>query len=91
MTLFVWLNAIVADDVAMVANKVLRKNDSRLSPTQWASLMKDGAEIGERSLAVKLARQAREVCPGLKRLSALPNILVPWAESKSQAYATDAK
>ena len=35
------VNAMVADDVAMVVNKILRKNNPRLRPIQWASLIKD--------------------------------------------------
>ena len=60
-----FVNAMVMDDVAMVANKILRKSNRRLRPIQWALLIKDVAEITERGKVVKLARQAREVCSGV--------------------------
>ena len=72
-----------ADDVVVAANRVLRQNNPKLKPWQWTSLIADTVSIGERSMAVKLARQARDSCGNLSRLCALPQVLVSCAVSKS--------
>ena len=71
------------EDVVLAANRILRKNNPKLKPAQWAALITDAVSIGERSLAVKLARQARESNTKLSRLTALPQVLVSCAISKS--------
>ena len=65
-----------------MANRLLRKNNPKLKATQWASLISGVASIGERSLAVKLARQARESCASLSKVCALPHVLVSGAIPK---------
>ena len=75
---------MVADDITVAANRLLRKNNPKLKPAQWASLVTSTALLGERALAVKLARQVRESCPGLSKLCALPHVLVPCAIPKSR-------
>ena len=71
-----------ADDVVVAANRVVRQNNPKLKPWQWASLITDTVSIGERSIAVKLARQARDSCGKLSRICALPQVLVSCAIPK---------
>ena len=79
-----WSNNVLGtDDVVMAANRLLRKNRPKLKPAQWTSIITDAVSIGERSLAVKLARQARASNSKLSRLAALPQVLVSCAIPKS--------
>ena len=85
--------ALGADDVVVAANLVLRQNNPKLKPWQWTSLIADTVSIGERSMAVKLARQARDSCGNLsRRVRSAPGACVlcrfkitSWSHAKSFA------
>ena len=73
------LSTFICDDVITFGNRILRRANPRLTPLQWASLIADVASAGDRVLASKLARQARETCCKARGLRALPQIIVPSA------------
>ena len=68
---------VLVDDVALYASKVLRRAHPRLPAVQWTSLISNLALAGERTLAAKLARHARRTSPGMSKVRAFPQVVIP--------------
>jgi hypothetical protein len=71
------LGAAASEDVRLVASKLLRKNRPRLPLHVWPVLVAQVLRTGDRELAAKLARQARQLHPRLSRLCAVPRLVFP--------------
>ena len=71
------LGAAASEDVRLVASKLLRKNRPRLPLHVWPVLVAQVVRTGDRELAAKLARQARQLHPQLGRLCAVPRLVFP--------------
>ena len=71
------LGSAGSEDVRMVASLLLRKNRPRLPVHAWPSLVALVLRTGDRELAAKLARQARQICPQLCRLTSAPRLVFP--------------
>lgn len=71
------LGSAASEDVRLVATALLRKNRPRLPVQAWPVLIAQVLRTGDRQLAAKLARQARQVCPQLSRLRAAPRLVFP--------------
>ena len=71
------LGSAGSEDVRMVASLLLRKNRPRLPVHAWPSLVALVLRTGDRELAAKLARQARQICPQLCRLRSAPRLVFP--------------
>ena len=65
------------DDVLTLGARLLRRAHPRLKQNEWAALISAAALAGDRTLAAKLARQARGLSRSLGRLRAFPLIVVP--------------
>ena len=70
-------SSMLIDDVVVRASKLLRRSHPRLSAAEWTSLISNVALAGERTLAAKLARHARLTGPGLSKLRAFPQVVIP--------------
>ena len=71
------LGAAGSEDVRLVASKLLRKNRPRLPLHVWPVLVAQVLRTGDRELAAKLARQARQLHPQLGKLCAVPRLVFP--------------
>ena len=69
--------ASVCEDVRLVGAKILRHNNPRLPIYAWPSLIACIRRTGDRELAAKVARQARQLCPKLSKLRSSPRLLFP--------------
>ena len=58
------LGAAAFEDLRLVASALLRKNRPRLPLHIWTVLVAQVLQTGDRELAAKLARQARQIDPG---------------------------
>jgi hypothetical protein len=70
------LSSSVCEDPCLLATQVLRRNRPRVPPTFWTELIRRVLVTGDRSLAAKVARQARMLYPQMK-LQALPRLVFP--------------
>ena len=67
----------ICEDVRMVAAQLLRHNRPNLPVEAWPALIAQVLHTGDRILAAKLARQARQVCPRLSKLRSAPRLTFP--------------
>ena len=65
------------EDVRIVAAQVLRHNRPKLPAEAWPALIAQVLHTGDRVLAAKLARQARQICPKLSKLRSSPRLTFP--------------
>ena len=61
----------------IVAAQILRHNRPRLPAEAWPVLIAQVLHTGDRILAAKLARQARQLCPRLSKLRSSPRLTFP--------------
>ena len=71
------LGAAASSDVREAAAALLRKNRPVLRPEVWAAMVAAVRCKWELELAAKLGRQARQVCPKLNKLRAVPSLVFP--------------
>ena len=71
------LGAATCDDILSLGDRVLRKAKPRMSASSWTALVVGSASAGDRTMAARLARQARLCHPQLKKLRALPRLTLP--------------
>ena len=71
------LGSSMSEDVRLVASALLRKNRPRLPLHVWPILVERVLRTGDRELAAKVARQARQMWPQLSRLRAAPRLVFP--------------
>ena len=69
--------ASVCEDVRLVGAQLLRHNHPKLPAQAWPILIASIRRTGDRELASKVARQARQVCPKLSRLRSSPRLMFP--------------
>ena len=67
----------LCEDVRIVAAQILRHNNPKLPAQAWPVLIAQVRQTGDRELAAKLARQARQLCPKLSKLRSAPCLLFP--------------
>ena len=72
----------VCEDIRLVGAKILRHNCPHLPAQAWPVLIAGIRRTGDRELAAKVARQARQVCPKLARLRSSPRLMFPCPISK---------
>ena len=71
------LGASVCEDVRLVGAKLLRHNRPKLPTQAWPALIVGIRRTGDRDLAAKVARQARQLCPKLSQLRSSPRLMFP--------------
>ena len=71
------LSAATCDDIFSLGDRVLLKAKPRMSAVSWMALVVGAASAGDRTMAARLARQARLCHPQLKKLRALPRLTLP--------------
>ena len=71
------LGSAMSEDVTLVVAAWLRKNRPPPPLQVWPLLVVQVLRTGDRGLASKLARQARQVCPRLSKLRSAPRLEFP--------------
>lgn len=71
-----WKN-VLTEEPLMIAARLLRQANPKLPEAQWVHLIREVMNLGERELAMKLARVARRICPSLVALRASPRLTFP--------------
>ena len=67
----------ICEDVRIVGAQILRHNRPKMPAQAWPVLIAQVRRTGDRELAAKLARQARQVCPKLSKLRSAPRLSFP--------------
>lgn len=71
------LGASLSEDMRLNAALLLRMNHPRLPAHVWLYVIKAVEALGDRDTALKVARQARQLCPQLGKLRAFPRLVFP--------------
>ena len=71
------LGSSLCEDIRLVGAKLLRHNRPNIPAQAWPALIAGIRRTGDRDLAAKVARQARQVCPKLSKLRSSPRLMFP--------------
>ena len=85
------LGSSVCEDVRIVASQLLRHNRPKLPAEAWPALIAQVLHTGDRLLAAKLARQARQLCPKLLKLRSAPRLTFPCPIPKQLLVCLNSK
>lgn len=71
-----WMS-VLSEELVVAASRILRQANPRLSAQQWVHLIAELKARGERELAAKVARMARQRNLDLRRLRTHPQVTFP--------------